>query len=125
MVCKIICNSALFINSFFAVIFLLVIFAVNKLIMKKLAFVKNHLFGVCVVLFLLFMGFFDDHSYLQLQRLRHQQSKIEAEIASYRDSIAEYEEHIKEVSGNGAEMEKFAREKLMMKKVNEDVYIIK
>lgn len=93
--------------------------------MRKLAFIKKHWFGIAVVLFVLYMGFFDNHSYFKLQRLRHQQSKIESEIASYRDSIAEYEEHIKEVSGNSAEMEKFAREKLMMKKVNEDVYIIK
>ena len=71
------------------------------------------------------MCFFDNHSYLQLHRLRNQQEKIEEEIASYRDSIVEYEELIREVSGNSAEMEKFAREKLMMKKANEDVYIIK
>ena len=93
--------------------------------MKKLAFVKDHLFWVCVVVFVLFMCFFDNHSYLQLHRLRNQQEKIEEEIASYRDSIVEYEELIREVSGNSAEMKKFAREKLMMKKANEDVYIIK
>ena len=93
--------------------------------MKKLTFVKKHLFWLLVVLFALFMCFFDDHSYMQLRRLRHQQARIKEEIASYRDSIAEYEEHIREVSGNSAEMEKFAREKLMMKKANEDVYIIK
>jgi len=93
--------------------------------MRKLAFIKKHFFGICVGLFLLFICFFSDHSYLQLQKIRHQQSEIEDEIAQYRDSIAEYEEHIKEVSGNSEEMEKFAREKLMMKKKNEDVYIIK
>lgn len=93
--------------------------------MRKLAFIKKHFFGICVTLFLLFIGFFSDHSYLALQKLRHQQSVIKDEISQYRDSIAEYEEHIKEVSGNSAEMEKFAREKLMMKKKNEDVYIIK
>ncbi len=93
--------------------------------MKKIAFVKKHLFWFLVILFVLFMCFFDDHSYMQLQRLHNQQDRIKEEIASYRDSIAEYEEHIREVSGNSAEMEKFAREKLMMKRANEDVYIIK
>lgn len=93
--------------------------------MKKLAFVRKNWFWICVLLFAMFMCFFDNHSYLQLQRLKHQQSKIESEIASYRDSIAEYEEHIREVSGDATEMEKFAREKLMMKRANEDVYIMK
>lgn len=93
--------------------------------MKILAFVRKNWFWILVISFTLFMGFFDNHSYLRLQRLKHQQAKIEAEIASYRDSIAEYEEHIREVSGDAKEMEKFAREKLMMKRANEDVYIMK
>lgn len=93
--------------------------------MKKLGFIKDHLYWICIGVFLCFILFFSDHSWWQLQRLHRQQSRIKDEIASYRDSIAEYEEHIREVSGNGAEMEKFAREKLMMKKENEDVYIMK
>ena len=93
--------------------------------MRKLLFLKKHLFSILVVLFVLYMGFFDDHSYLQLQRLRHQQTKMEREIEAYRDSIAEYEKHILEVSGDGEELERFAREKLMMKRENEDVYIMK
>ena len=60
-----------------------------------------------------------------MHMIEKKKEKIEEEIASYRDSIVEYEELIREVSGNSAEMEKFAREKLMMKKANEDVYIIK
>lgn len=76
-------------------------------------------------MFILFMCFFSEHSYMNLQAVYRQQAQLEKEIQSYRDSIAEYEEHIKEVSGNSAELEKFAREKLMMKKQNEDVYIVK
>ncbi|MCF0180086.1 MAG: septum formation initiator family protein [Bacteroidales bacterium] len=86
--------------------------------------IHNHLFWFCVGLFLLFICFFSDHSYYELRKIKHQQSEIRAEIASYRDSIAEYEAHIEEVSGDTKELEKFAREKLMMKKANEDVYII-
>ena len=92
---------------------------------RRLVFIKNNFFYLFVGGFILFMGFFDDHSYLDLHKIRRQQSKIEDEIAMYRDSIAEYEAHIKEVSGDAPEMEKFAREKLMMKRQNEDVYIMK
>jgi len=91
----------------------------------KIKFIKNHIFWISVALFLLFIGFVSDHSYYQLKKIHHQQSKIRDEIASYRDSIAEYESHIEEVSGDTKELEKFAREKLMMKKKNEDVYIMK
>lgn len=92
---------------------------------KTIAFIGKHFFGACVVLFLLFICIFSEHSYYRLHQLKRQQSKLMSEIESYRDSIAEYEAKIDEVSGNSAEMEKFAREVLMMKKTNEDVYIIK
>ena len=90
----------------------------------KFKFIRNHLFWICVGLFFLFICFFSDHSYYALKKIQHQQSKIRDEIASYHDSIAEYEAHIEEVSGDPKELEKFAREKLMMKKANEAVYII-
>lgn len=94
--------------------------------MKKfLVFVRKHAFGVIVVVFIFFICFISDHSYYHLHQLKQQQRKMEREIASYLDSIAEYEANIEEVSGNSEEMEKFAREKLMMRKANEDVYIMK
>lgn len=92
---------------------------------SKIKFIQRHLFWISVFLFILFMCFFSDHSYYALKTIEHQQDQIRDEIASYRDSIAQYETHIEEVSGNTKELEKFAREKLMMKKKNEDVYIIK
>lgn len=92
--------------------------------MKQLKFVKRHWFWCLIGLFVVYALVFDDHSLLRLSDYHRKQARLRREIAAYQDSILIYERNIVEVSGGSAELEKFAREKLMMKRSNEDIYLI-
>ena len=90
----------------------------------KNSFWMKHKFAVLAGCFVLYFCFFDDHSVLQFLIYRHQQSELEKQIAAYKDSIARYEGFIRELDEGGESLEKYARERLLMKRENEDIYLI-
>lgn len=91
---------------------------------KFSSFIRKYWFALLVIGFVVFILFFSEHSALQLYRYRHQERYLKREIESFKDSIAEYERLIEEVSGESEDLEHFARKKLGMKRENEDVYLI-
>jgi cell division protein DivIC len=76
------------------------------------------------IFFVLWMLFFDGNNiyeqYLSLQKVRD----LEQEKEFYYKGIETLKKDIKELSTSPELFEKFAREKYMMKKPNEDVYIL-
>lgn len=92
--------------------------------MKHLRFFRRHWFWILLTGFAVHCVFFDEHSLLRLMDHHHKQALLRREIAAYQDSILIYERSIMEVSGGTDELERYAREKLMMKRSNEDVYLI-
>lgn len=91
--------------------------------MQKLQFLRRHWFWIALAFFAVWILFFDDHSIVKYCSYQRQEAAIQQQIDSYRDSIFEYEKGIRELSGDNARLEKYAREKLMMKRANEDVYL--
>jgi cell division protein FtsB len=70
------------------------------------------------------MLFFDGNNIYE-QYLSHQKIKdLEQEKVYYNKSIETLKKDIKELSSSPELFEKFAREKYMMKKPNEDVFIL-
>lgn len=92
--------------------------------MKKLQFVRRHWYWLLLASFVFYFVCFDEHSLIRLVKYRRQGAQLEREVAAYRDSASIYERAIHEVEGGDASLERFAREKLMMKRANEDVYLI-
>lgn len=92
---------------------------------SKLKFLYRHIYAFMVLGFICFALFFSEHSVLRIWMLHRQQAQLRREISAFRDSIEQYEKHIEEVSGDAKELEKFARERLMMRRDGEDVYLIK
>lgn len=96
----------------------------------KRAFLKigklvwRHKFATFVILFVMWLTFFAEHSIWEIQKINHQQQMLQHEITEFKDSIRHYQELIDDVSGNTEELEHFAREKMRMKKENEDVFLI-
>ena len=93
--------------------------------MNKPRSIKGRVFWIIVAIFALFVVFVSDHSLIRYWRYQSEERALRREIEAFRDSIDHYEQAIKEVSVGGSELERYAREKLMMKRENEDVYIIK
>lgn len=78
---------------------------------------------IALVLFIIWMLFFDSHSYLEHKELNKEIEKLENNKAYYQGEIKHDNEKIKSYQ-NIEQIEKFAREKYYMKKDNEEIFII-
>jgi cell division protein FtsB len=84
---------------------------------------KNKFFLVAVV-FIVWMLFFDKNDLYSQYEQRQQLSKLEQERDFYTKETAQVSKDLDELTSNPAKLEKFAREKYLMKKANEDVFVI-
>lgn len=89
---------------------------------KYLKPLKNP-FVIILIIFVVWMAFFDANSYLIHRELNKEISDLELEKNYYKREIDTDKKAIKELSSEEG-MEKLAREKYYMKKENEDIYII-
>ncbi len=86
-------------------------------------FLKNGYF-IFTVCFLLWMTFVDSNDIRTQLRLTNKLHELEDEKAFYQEKIEEVKKDRKELMSDDALLEKFAREKYLMKKPDEDVYVI-
>ena len=93
-----------------------------KLNSKYLKPFKN-IFIVIVVVFAVWMMFFNANSYLIHRELNTEIEELETEKEYYNKEIEKDKKAIKELSSELG-VEKLAREKYYMKKANEEIFII-
>ncbi len=77
-----------------------------------------------LLVFVVWMLFFDTNSWLTHQKLNEEVSEIKSNINYYKSEIDKDKKTLKTLR-DSVEIEKFARETYFMKRENEDVYIIK
>ena len=76
------------------------------------------------IAFLAWMLFFDRNDLMSQYEYRHQLNKLEAEKKFYTTESEKALQDLNELSTNRSKLEKFAREKYLMKKDNEDIFVI-
>lgn len=76
------------------------------------------------VAFITWMLFFDRNDLMSQYEYRAQLNKLEAEKEFYTIESAKAVKDLNELTTNQSKLEKFAREKYLMKKDNEDVFVI-
>ena len=86
-------------------------------------YVRMHKYLITVAAFLVIIVFLDENSLIQRNKHRQEINALTAEIEKYRKQYEEDTETLKELMNNPEAMEKVAREKYLMKKPNEDVFI--
>lgn len=79
---------------------------------------------VTVFLFLIWMVFFDNTSFLVVNELNGEISRYEEQLVYYKDEYRKNDEFYKKLMNNKSEKEKFARENYFMKKPNEEIFIL-
>ena len=86
-------------------------------------YIRKHKYLITIAAFLVIIVFLDENSLIQ--RAKHQQeiNTLNSEIQKYRKQYEEDTEKLKELTNNPEAMEKIAREKYLMKKPNEDIFI--
>jgi cell division protein DivIC len=94
----------------------------NKNITKLLSLLKKP-FVLILLLFTIWMLFFDANSYLIHRELNKEINELEKEKNYYIREMEADKKIIKQLSTDDG-IEKLAREKYYMKKENEDIYII-
>lgn len=88
-------------------------------------FMGKHKYGITILSFAVLIGFIDENSMIQRIGYAREISQLQSEINKYR---AEYEDNTKrlnELNSNPDAIEQIAREKYLMKKPNEDIYVFK
>ncbi len=83
----------------------------------------TNIFVLIFAVFLIWMLFFDDNSYLVHRKFDKEIEDLEHTISFYKTKIKQDKATIKKLE-DSLQLERFAREKYLMKKENEDIYII-
>ncbi len=92
--------------------------------LKKLPPIFKNFYFVTGFLFFIWMIFMDSNDLISRLKMGSKLSALEDEKAYYEQKIVEVEADRKELMTNKELLEKFAREKYLMKKETEDVFII-
>jgi cell division protein DivIC len=79
---------------------------------------------ITFVAFMVWMTFFDRNNFIYQQENLSQLKAMEQEKEYYLNQIKENEEALQELLTNQVTLEKFAREKYLMKKDNEEIFVI-
>ena len=90
---------------------------------RLLHLVKNK-FLIVSLAFVVWMLFFDRNDLTSQLHYKKQKANLEKQKDFYNKEIAEIEKNLEELSSDPVKLEKFAREKYLMKKENEDLFII-
>ncbi len=79
---------------------------------------------IALAAFVVWITFFDENNWRQHQQNRKELALLEAQVNSYKQKIEADKRKLYELQTNDANLEKFAREQFLMKKADEDIYVI-
>lgn len=96
----------------------------NVLIPKKLLSVFSNKYLIAFMVFCVWTLFIDDNSILFLRKNVNRVKEYRVEKAYFQEKIRKDSIHLQEMKANAKNLEKFAREEFLMKKKNEDIFLI-
>ena len=92
-----------------------------------MTFAKKYLMNkyfITIFLFLVWMTFFDNNSWLVIRDLNREINKYEEQLDFYKNEYEKNDQFYKKLMLNKSEKEKYARENYFMKKRNEEIFIL-
>lgn len=94
---------------------------------KWLAMSKNifwNKYALTIILFMVWMIFFDNTSWLVIRELDREIRKYEEQLDFYKNEFEKNDQFHRKLMLNKSEKEKFARENYFMKRNNEEIFIL-
>ncbi len=94
---------------------------------RAFRFVRRYILNkyvVTILLFLVWMTFFDSTSFLVINELNQEIDKYENQLQYYKEEYKKNDDFYKKLMNNKDEKEKYARENYFMKKPNEEIFIL-
>ena len=92
--------------------------------MKKAVGLFSNKYFLASLVFVVWMMFFDRNDLMSQYEYRTQLEKLKEERDFYTQETERVKKDLEELTSDRQKLEKFAREKYLMKKENEDVYVI-
>ncbi len=92
--------------------------------MKKAASILTNRYLLVTGFFVVWMLFFDQRDFFQQRERRTELKKLEEKKRYYEQEIAKTHKELVDLQNDPAALEKFARERYLMKKDGEDIFII-
>ena len=94
-----------------------------KLIQQLPSWLRNKYF-ISIVVFLVWLTFFDDRDIVNQVRHTHELKQLEKSRDYYLEEIRTTSAELDKLKSDPATLEKYAREKYRMKKDDEDLFIV-
>jgi cell division protein FtsB len=92
--------------------------------MKRLIDLFKNKFFLCTIAFVVWMVFFDKNDLLSQYQYHQEVSKLKEERDFYKTQNVKVAKDLDELTSDPQKLEKFAREKYLMRKDNEDVFVV-
>ncbi|WP_294630700.1 septum formation initiator family protein [uncultured Bacteroides sp.] len=86
-------------------------------------YIRKRKYLITVIAFSVIIGFLDENSLIRRLSYEREISLLKEEIEKYRADYEENTRRLNELSTNPEAIEQIAREKYLMKKPNEDIYV--
>ena len=96
----------------------------QKITNKIPKYLKNKYF-IAIILFIVWIVFFDNYNLIKQNKIKNNIEELEENKAFYTTEIEKDSTEFQDLLHDKEKREKFAREKFLMKKENEDLYIIR
>ncbi|MDD2285872.1 MAG: septum formation initiator family protein [Paludibacter sp.] len=97
----------------------------NRIFLKKVRHYLVNKYTFVLLIFFVYLTFFDDHNLIKRYKTTQEINKLEKEYQYYLGEIEANKNKIYKLNHDTVFLEKFAREKYYMKNDDEDVFILK
>jgi cell division protein FtsB len=95
----------------------------KDLLLKLLKLVFNK-YLIALAFFVVWVMFFDENNWMQHRQNQKELALLEEQVNFYKAKIQADKRKLVELQTNDENLEKFAREQFLMKKADEDIYVI-
>ncbi|WP_294532918.1 septum formation initiator family protein [uncultured Bacteroides sp.] len=86
-------------------------------------FICRRKYFITIVAFTVIIVFLDENSMIRRLEYKHEIMQLKEEIEKYRTDYEENTQRLNEITTNPDAIEQIAREKYLMKKPNEDIFV--
>ncbi len=92
--------------------------------MRKFAQIITNKYFIASIFFIVWMLFIDQRDYFQQKERRDELHKLEQKKAYYEQEINKTRKELGDLQHSPAALERYARERYLMKKDGEDIFIV-
>ena len=86
-------------------------------------FIRRHKYVITTLVFAVIIGFLDENSMVRRIGYAREINRLQEDINKYHSEYEESTRRLNELTTNPEAIEQVAREKYLMKKPNEDIYV--